>query len=213
MNTEPMLNSWRTMWRNLGAHGDGAAAFAQLVARYSEPQRHYHTLQHLGECLDYFSPVRALAQHPGEVEAGLWFHDAIYALQAHDNEAQSAAWASRALLDAGVAPAAAARVHALVMATRHTALPQLDDEKLLVDIDLSILGAGDARFAEYESQIRREYAFVPEALFNTKRRAVLQSFLDRTRIYSTAHFRALLEDRARANLRQALVDSRALGLL
>ena len=35
------------------------------------------------------------------------------------------------------------------------------DEQLLVDIDLAILGADTARFAEYQTQIRREYAHVP----------------------------------------------------
>ncbi len=204
MTSDLLPSSWQTLWRTLGARGDGAGIYEQLLTAYAQPDRHYHSLQHLGECLEHFNHVRRLAQHPGEVEAGLWFHDAIYELQAHDNEAQSAAWASRALLEAGVSMEVAARVQALVMATQHKALPQLPDEKLLVDIDLSILGTSDARFAQYEQQIRLEYAFVPEAVFHTKRRAVLQSFLERPQIFSTAHFRALLEERARGNLSRAI---------
>jgi predicted metal-dependent HD superfamily phosphohydrolase len=74
---------------------------------------------------------------------------------------------------------------------------------LLVDIDLAILGASEPRFAEYERQVRDEYAFVPEPLFYEKRRAILQSFLARPRIYSTRHFTNLLERRARMNLARA----------
>ena len=43
---------------------------------------------------------------------------------------------------------------------------------MLIDIDLSILGAPPARFAEYEQQIRAEYAWVPGILFRPKRRAM-----------------------------------------
>ncbi len=204
MTSDLLPSSWQTLWRTLGARGDGAGIYDQLLTAYAQPDRHYHSLQHLGECLEHFSHVRRLAQHPGEVEAELWFHDAVYELQVNDNEAQSAAWASRALLEAGVSMEVAARVQALVMATQHKALPQWPDEKLLVDIDLSILGASDPRFAQYEQQIRREYAFVPEDLFKSKRRAVLQGFLDRPQIFSTAHFSVLLEARARVNLSQAI---------
>ena len=96
----------------------------------------------------------------------------------------------------------AQRVHDLVMATRHTAVPSGQDDRLLVDIDLSILGAERARFDEYEQQIRREYAYVPGFLFRRKRREILTGFLDRPAIYSTPHFHDRLEARARDNLRR-----------
>jgi predicted metal-dependent HD superfamily phosphohydrolase len=72
-------------------------------------------------------------------------------------------------------------VHALVMATGHDAVPQGRDQEVLVDIDLSILGATPARFDEYEQQVRAEYAWVPEFLFRRKRRAILGQFLARPR--------------------------------
>ena len=200
-------HSWQRAWTGIGAKTSGQDVYEQLLAHYSEPHRHYHTLQHLGECLAMFEPVRGLAEHPGEVELGLWFHDAIYDTQRPDNEERSADWARTALHSAGVARDSADRVHALVMATRHTANPTRPDEQLLVDIDLSILGAEQPRFGEYEEQIRKEYAFVPRWLFRRKRRAILQGFLDRPSIYSTTHFREVLEQRARANLKQAITMS------
>jgi hypothetical protein len=47
-------------------------------------------------------------------------------------------------------------VHQLIMATCHAALPTTPDQALLVDIDLSILGADSERFDEYEVQVRQE---------------------------------------------------------
>jgi predicted metal-dependent HD superfamily phosphohydrolase len=199
-----LLPSWNRAWHGLAAVGDGRAWFAQLLQCYVEPQRHYHTLQHLQECLAYFEGARPAAQHPHEVEMALWFHDAIYEVRANDNEERSADWARDVLRAAGVAEASVARVHDLIMATRHTALPSGQDQQLLIDIDLSILGADRERFAEYEDQIRREYAFVPGWLFKRKRRAILAGFLQRPRLYSTPTFHDALEQRARDNLRLAI---------
>ena len=97
----------------------------------------------------------------------------------------------------------------LVLATRHTASPGSPDEQLLVDIDLSILGASESRFAEYERQIREEYSFVPEVVFRTKRRAILQSFITRPQIYRTQHFAGVLEQQARVNLTRVAGDNAA----
>jgi len=199
--------SWRRMWSGLGAAGDGRALFEALVQRYDEPHRRYHTLQHLRECLDAFEAVAPLAERPAEVAAALWFHDAVHDIGRADNEERSARWAQEALAAAGSAPDAAARVAALVRATRHAALPALPDERLVADIDLAILGAAPRRFAQYERQVRAEYAAVPEETFRHRRRAILQAFLDRPHLYGTAHFRQALEARARDNLARAIAST------
>jgi len=69
-----------------------------------------------------------------------------------------------------------------------------------VDVDLSILGQGEQRFAEYESQIREEYRWVPKRIFNSKRAEILERFLARRRIYVTDFFAAKYEQQARRNL-------------
>lgn len=178
--------------------------YEQLLQAYSEPQRHYHTLQHLAECLQLQSESAHLAQRPAEIAIALWFHDAVYDVKAHDNEARSADWAVTALQAAGVSAEVQARAHALIMATEHTAAPLPGDAALLVDIDLAILGAAPARFAEYERQIRQEYAWVLEDVFMQNRHAMLQGFLARPRIYSTAFFQQQREAQASSNLQKAL---------
>lgn len=197
------VQRWQRAWTALGARPD-EGLHAELLARYAEQHRAYHTQQHLAEFLSLFDEFRAFAERPAEVEIALWFHDAIYDVHRHDNEALSADWARAALLDAGAAADAAGRVAALVLATRHSVAPQTADEQLLVDIDLAILGAGPARFAEYEAQIRAEYAHVPEAVFNDKRGAILAGFLARPVLFGVAELRERFEAPARRNLAQAL---------
>ncbi len=176
----------------------------RLLEAYGQTQRRYHTLQHLAECLLLYERHRGLARHPAEVELALWFHDAVYDVRGHDNEARSAAWARIELEAAGVGAEPIARIDALIMATCHRALPVGVDQQLLVDIDLSILGAASARFQEYEQQVRAEYAWVPRWVFRRKRRELLQEFLARAPIYSQPELRASLEAQARENLAQSI---------
>ena len=198
---------WQQLWQGIGTPPPAGLQGA-LLAAWREPQRHYHTLQHLEECLDRFDTVRAQSDHPCEIELALWFHDAVYDVHAHayghSSEARSADWALRALAGAGLAPASCERVAALVMATATHAPAAAPDAQLLTDIDLAILGAPPLRFAEYERQIRAEYAHVPAALFAAKRKAMLRGFLERACIYQTAHFKTHLESQARANLAKAV---------
>ena len=203
MDTVALRDAWVEAWRGLGAEAP-EGLLDELLARYGEAHRAYHTLQHLGECLGQLASERGHAQRPAEIALALWFHDAIYDMHRHDNEQRSADWARRALLAAGVDSAAAGRIHALVMATRHDAQPEGVDAQLLVDIDLSILGAAPARFAEYERQIRIEYRHVAPEVFEPRRRELLGRFLARDPLYQTASMRMRLEAAARDNLRRAI---------
>lgn len=199
-----LQSSWRRAWRDVGVAAAPGALLQDMLAAWRAPQRRYHTLQHLGECLAAFDAARSDAQAPGEVELALWFHDAIYDVHRHDNEARSAGWARDALATAGASEEATQHVHDLVMATRHAAPADTPDAMLLVDIDLSILGAPAARFGEYEAQIRDEYGWVDDAAFRRRRCEVLTAFLARPTIYATARFRSLLEVGARANLARSI---------
>lgn len=199
---------WRAMWAEMGANSTDEALRLKLLACYDEPGRSYHSFQHLQECMLALQPLRVLADQPAEIELALWFHDAIYDTQRKDNEECSAQWLSESALVAGVPKAAVLRAKDMVLATRHQFLPATLDEKILIDVDLSILGAGPERFKEYEEQVRREYAWIPETQRRARRKQVLLSFLEREFIYNTEPMRQRLERRARANL---LASVAALG--
>lgn len=111
--------SWEAAWRDLGLPMPDAGVYQRLLSAYAEPHRHYHSLQHLGECLTHFQAVRHLAAHPGEVALALSFHDAVYDPKGKDNEALSARWADEVLAQAGATQPCRDRVESLIMATCH----------------------------------------------------------------------------------------------
>jgi predicted metal-dependent HD superfamily phosphohydrolase len=199
----PTATQWTATWNELGAAPPGGL-YDELIARYAEPQRRYHTAQHLDECFAELAAVRAACARPAEVELALWFHDAIYDTKRNDNEERSAAWAKSVLASADVDADVGDRVAGLILATRHAATPAGTDAQVLVDVDLSILGAPPTRFDEYERQVREEYAWVPTAIFARKRREILEQLLARPRLYATARMHDAYEQRARANLARSL---------
>lgn len=60
------------------------------------------------------------------------------------------------------------------------------------------------RFREYHEGIRREYALVPDLIYNLKRKQALKRFLARERIFLTEEFRERYETQARENLAWAI---------
>jgi predicted metal-dependent HD superfamily phosphohydrolase len=201
-----LIERWFEAWASLGVPGKPELIMlhSRLVQCYSEPHRHYHTLQHLAECFDHLSELKPHLAHNSEVELALWFHDAIYDTHRADNEALSARWAADSARSAGVSEPSVRLIVQLVMATCHASEPKGADAETLVDADLGILGATSERFIEYESQIRQEYAWVPEPVFRARRVEILTRLLDRPHIFSTELFRNRYEARARANLLKSI---------
>lgn len=173
----------------------GGAALADLLARYAEPHRHYHTLAH----------VRAvLAELPAAGEAlrfAAWYHDAIYDAKSNDNEERSADLMRSALSVSDDIKGEAARL--ILLTKTHAAAADDRDGLALLDADLAVLGAADDVYDGYAAAIRREYAWVPEEAYRKGRADVLRRFLGRERIYHTGRMRGR-EAAARANLLREL---------
>ncbi len=135
------------------------------------------------------------------MELATWFHDAIYDTHAQDNEERSAELAKQRITECGGGADLCQSVVALVLATKAHDPSVHPDAPLLVDVDLSILGQAEERFQEYETQIRHEYEWVPERIFEVRRAEILEGFLSRRRIYTTEHFLRKYEEQARENLK------------
>jgi predicted metal-dependent HD superfamily phosphohydrolase len=195
-------------------------AGADLVRRYEEPHRRYHTTAHLAEVLDQVDALAAEADDVEAVRLAAWFHDAIYDPSAGDNEERSAALAERVLTEIGRPPGTVAEVARLVRLTathdpthgpagagRNGADRNGADRNgaVLCDADLAVLAAEPARYAAYAAAVREEYAAVPDEAFRRGRAAVLRRLLDLPALFHTAAGRERWEETARHNLRAELM--------
>lgn len=190
----------RVRWRAL-AHTD--AGFDDLATRYREPGRRYHTLEHLAEVLDAVDQLAPAADDAAAVRLAAWFHDAVYDPRRPDNEAASAALVDVTLPTLSRTTCAEARRLILATASHEVAAGD-GNGAVLIDADLAILGADPARYDRYATDVRAEYAHLPDDVWRAGRAAVLASFLDRPRIFHTDAGRSRWEARARGNLRREL---------
>ena len=179
---------------------------------YNAPGRAYHSMAHISWCLDllreFFPEKSPRPDWYNRVELALWFHDVIYDPRRKDNEKRS----SRVLVGAGamlgldemlVQEAGfdiECTTHTLVWTRTKCPLPT----QWVLDIDLASLGFEPAKFDRNSEQIREEYSFVPEGAYRAGRKAVLQGFLDKPRLYYTQECHDRFEAQARANLQRAI---------
>ncbi|MFD9430512.1 hypothetical protein [Streptomyces sp. NPDC060002] len=188
------------------AGGPDPAPYADdLLARWQEPQRRYHTLTHLTEVLDRVDVLAEHAADPDVVRLAAWFHDAVYLPDRSENEERSARLAERALPEAGVSPERTAEVARLVRLTvTHDPADDDLDGQVLCDADLAILAAPPSAYAAYTAAVREEYHFVPNDAFRAGRADILRRLLELRRLFRTSYGSERWEATARYNLRGEL---------
>ncbi|MEV2254849.1 hypothetical protein AB0I94_30470 [Streptomyces sp. NPDC050147] len=199
-----------TLLRASGKTPDPAPYADNLLTRWDEPQRRYHTTAHLTAVLDHIDVLEEHAEEPDLVRLAAWFHDAVYAPDRSENEERSARLAERALPEAGLTEAQTAEVARLVRLTvTHDPADGDHNGETLCDADLAILAAAPDAYAAYAAAVREEYAFVPDEDFRAGRAAVLRQLLALPRLFRTPYGAAEWEGPARANLatEMELLDS------
>ena len=182
--------------------------FLDLVTAYSSAGRYYHTLEHIQQVLETIESIRTTnptsrwqaANFPA-IELAAWFHDVIYNSQAKDNEEKSAEYAVTALNKLGIPIYTVERVKQLILNTKtHQALADDTDSQIFLDSDLAILGAPEWQYKAYARSIRQEYSWIAEQPYRAGRKHVLQTFLQRERLYFTDRLFSDLEVRAKHNM-------------
>ncbi|WP_298751403.1 hypothetical protein [uncultured Serinicoccus sp.] len=189
---------------------------SQLLRGWSEPQRRYHTTEHLTEVLaaiDELQQAGAVGADEALVARTVgWYHDLAYDPRAApgSNEHRSATMARDHLHRLGVDDVVVEAVEAGVLMT-------LDHEAAgdggaatdaVHDADLWILSAPAPRYAAYRTQVREEYAHVPEKAFRAGRLRVMEPLAARERLYRTGPAHERWDERARANLQAELAQLR-----
>jgi predicted metal-dependent HD superfamily phosphohydrolase len=203
---------------------DGDDVFDDLIARWSEPHRHYHSISHLKHCLREIEDLPFTSRPIAELTA--WFHDAVYVTvpgapnsrpnartapaqtPVISNEEESAELARVALGALGIDTK---KICAFVRATeKHTSTGDPDGD-LFLDVDMSILGQHRFTFESYEAAVRKEWAWVAEDVFRKKRAEFLEMLAARETIFLTATMRKRYENHARTNIARSLARLRSNG--
>jgi predicted metal-dependent HD superfamily phosphohydrolase len=187
--------------RGSDAGPDPAPYADNLLARWQEPQRRYHTLAHLTAVLDRVDELERYADGPDAVRLAAWFHDAVYLPERSENEERSARLAERALPEAGVPAERTAEVARLVRLTvSHDPADDDRDGQVLCDADLAVLASPPSAYAAYTAAVREEYHFVPNDAFREGRAAILRQLLGLPRLFRTPYGQREWEATARYNL-------------
>ena len=174
-----------------------------LTRRYQEPQRHYHTLEHVAAMLHQ---GRQFPLDDEQVMA-VWFHDAVYDPTSNQNEQKSARLASKWLAKCNWEVDAIERVGRMVLDTRGH-MPSIRQSEAVLDLDLMSLAVSWPAFEANTAAIRAEYAHVSDADFATNRGAFFAELLARDRLFYTPWGKTL-ETAARDNLRRAIQELQA----
>jgi predicted metal-dependent HD superfamily phosphohydrolase len=179
---------------------------AELLRRYAEPHRRYHTTEHLAEVLDHVDELAGEAADADTVRLAAWFHDAVYDPMRGDNEERSAVLAERMLADTDLPAATVAEVARLVRLTAtHDPAEDDRDGAVLCDADLAVLAAPPDRYAAYAAAVREEYAAVPDEAFRAGRAEILRALLALPALYRTAPARERWDAAARHNVETELM--------
>ena len=212
----PALLTWWTLdVRSVAPHAPEedvvARAGADLLARWTEPRRRYHTTRHLVEMFGALEELEEATEIDDRqcclARLAAWFHDAIHdpAARSGSNEADSATLARDTLPLLAVADDDVATIDRLVRLTaRHDVDTVEPVDAAFHDADLWILSAPQERFDSYCAQVREEYAHLPDTAFQQGRTAILEPLSHRDAIYRTSHARHGWETPARINLSREL---------
>ena len=215
-----LMRAWDSLLPGHTALGEN------LLARYEQPHRKYHTSVHLSEMLTALKTLykRHHTATPRAVLLAAWFHDAVYEANPGEDEAASADLARTALTPlASTGSLTNREVTAIAHLIELTASHQLADgieeytsgaltradAAFFLDADLAILAADSPRYTRYVAGVRAEYAHYTPDAFTRGRAAILQGFLNRTTIYASDTAHLLWDAPARLNLRTELEGYRA----
>lgn len=175
-----------------------------LVRRWRQPHRRYHTLDHLDEVLAALDTLAQLGCEfdPTPVTLAAWFHNAVYDIDRTDNHEQSAALAATAL---GPGPLTDEVVR-LVLATKDHSVSSADrNGAALIDADRAVLAGTPAQYQTYMTAIRNEFHFIASDLYRSSRIQTLRSILAAGPVYYSTAARTMWEFRARVNLQNELL--------
>ncbi len=172
----------------------------EIEKSYTTKDRYYHNLNHLEEMVVELNPLKHKIQNRDSLLLSIFYHDIIYNPTSTDNEEKSADKAREQLEKIHI-PANRIRViYKQIVATKTHERSDDTDTNFLLDVDLCILGKPWEKYLLYSNQIRKEYAFYPDTIYNQGRKKVLAHLLNLKEVFKTDFFQNKYEHQARENM-------------
>ncbi|WP_372844295.1 hypothetical protein [Psychrobacter sp.] len=190
------------------------ALWQGIAVRYNEPQRAYHSLQHIQQLFAQFEQIKHQLNELPIIALALFYHDVIYEPTRSDNELKSAEHAALSLSPYLTAEQCQ-HIYALIMMTASHQIADIDDglskakksdAAYLLDMDLSILGASWSEYKQYAQAVRQEYMHISSVDYRVGRIAVLKELLAYPTLYLTDYYYARLEEQARENIEREIIS-------
>ena len=200
---------WKNTMQALKVTPDVQLKWSNIVLeKYSETQRHYHTICHVDHILDLFNKYCEHLTDKNALVLAIVFHDIIYNPQSGSNEEDSAELFQSFAEETGLDLHLKEKVYKWIIATK---LHQINDSsketdadlKYFLDFDLAILGEDPAMYKQYAAQIRKEYSHFSDEDYKNGRSKVLAHFL-KSDLYFTQILRAKFNDQAKINMKNEL---------
>ena len=190
---------------------DNNSFFRLITEKYNSAERHNHSLLHIEEMLTEFHRIKHLLKNPLEVYLAIIFHDIIYDIQSQSNEEDSVnfarEWLSSNLTTTDINIDCVVKLILLSKKYGNASLTQAElseDEKIFLDMDMSIFGARLNRVLEYDEGVGKEYkSKYPVEVYNPERLKFLRS-LQGQPLYLSGYYQNRLGEKATENLEQLI---------
>lgn len=197
---QDLLDAWTALIARHTGDPGATEAGRDLLARWAQPHRRYHSITHLRDVLDRVEELAAFADDTDAVRLAAWYHDCVYE-GLPDDEERSARRAEAELSRLGVDPRLVDEVARLVrMTVTHDPATGDRNGEVLSDADLAALAAPAGEYRLNTAAIRTEYAHIPDDVFRKGRLQVLLALLEGPGVFRTALGRQRWEAAARGNL-------------
>uniref|UniRef100_T1JP89 HD domain-containing protein n=1 Tax=Strigamia maritima TaxID=126957 RepID=T1JP89_STRMM len=182
----------------------------KLEEEYSQESRKYHNLQHIFQIFQHYDRCSSNLQSKDAVAFAVFFHDLTYNPKTSDNEEKSTEIFKNFAKDAQIpveSPLFVQVTDLILLTKTHLTDEHMEpgktgceDKHYFLDFDMAILGNSLEDYNVYSEQIRQEYNFLSDLMYNALRVKVLKSFLQIPYIFATDEFRQKYEEQARQNI-------------
>lgn len=170
--------------------------YTDVIKKYSSKGRYYHGINHIYKMCDLWVEHKDKIVNPDVVFFSIVFHDIIYKPRRSDNEEKSTSYFFSTAIDYFhyMHYETILRIRKFIAQTKHGRVQSSyegglrNDLFLFLDFDLSVLSSSEDEYNQYAKDIRKEYRIYPNFMYRPGRIKVLNSFLNKDRIYLSDEF-------------------------